>query len=220
MNTQDLLQTQVQISAAAGPSIIGYDSKISNPSGMVSRSMGMVQTLEQPQPMGFESMKPAGDNTSEVTLGKNFVCDKFEIDSDTPPEDLYEDEFLTDLKYDKFVKIDDYVEMLVLKEDNQIIFRKTSPDNKLIGEYTMRLEPGELEQVIVQILSIKEGIQDRTVLTSNDVQLVIMKNCKEQFVATVSSGGTVPITMISTNSCLLRKMMYVIMYATIKPTSK
>lgn len=153
----------------------------------------------------------------EVTLGKNFVYDRFEADTDTPPEDLYEDELLHDLAHDRFVKIDDNIEMMVDKEANEIIFRKNGPaTDKCVGEYVMRLEPGELEKVMMNMLAIKEGIFTAVSLKSNNIELRLTKNCKEQFVAAVMANGSVAISMISTTSALFRKMIYILLYGILK----
>lgn len=159
----------------------------------------------------------AAPGSHEVTLGKNFVCDTFGTDTDTPPEDLYEDQFLNDLENDKFVRIDDSVEMMVNKEKNEIIFRKNGQTvDKCVGEYVMSLEEGELEQVILNMMAIKEGIFNDVTLKSNGIELRLTKNCKEQFVATVMAGGTLAISMISTSSVLFRKMIYILLYGVLK----
>lgn len=200
MNTQTIQQAQAQIAGTtmAQTPIVGM--------------AGVEQTAGTTRPMGFESVAPA---SHEVSLGKNFVCDRFETDTDTPPEDLYEDEFLNDLDNDKFVKVDDNVEMMVSKEDNEIYFRKMDPKtNKLEGEYVMKLESGDLEKVVIAILSVKEGIDgDVSLNSSNGVGLRVMKNCKEQFVVSITKGGNVAVNMLSTNSALLRKIMYIMLYA-------
>ena len=216
MNTQTIQQAQAQIleaQQANGPQIIGSMSSAH------MQTSAPVQTTPIPQnAMGFESVAPAAN---EVTLGKNFVCDRFEVDTDTPPEDLYEDEFLNDLNHDKFVKIDDNVEMMVIKEDNEIFFRKMNAETgKLDGEYTMKLGPGELEKVILEILAVKEGIKsDVSLNSSNGVGLRIMKNCKEQFVVSITTARSVVVNMLSNTSALLRKIMYIILYA-IDPPQK
>lgn len=206
MNTQTIQQAQAQIAGTvvASAPIVG--------------SAGIPQTAGTTRPMGFESV---GQASHEVTLGKNFVCDRFESDTDTPPEDLYEDTFLNDLDHDKFVKIDDNVEMMVVKDDNEIFFRKINPETgKLEGEYVMKLGPGELEKVILEILAVKEGIKsDVSLNSSNGVGLRVMKNCKEQFVVSITTARTVVVNMLSTTSSLLRKIMYIILY-TMDPPQK
>lgn len=175
---------------------------------------------QQQVSMATSRMAPmaATQMSHEVTLGNNFTTDTFGgLENDEAPEDLYEDQFLHDLEKAKFVKIDDTVEMMVNKEDREIIFRKNGPDtDKCIGEYVMKLEEGELEQVVLNMMAIKEGIFNDVSLKSNGVELRLTKNCKEQFVATILSGGAVAISMISTSSVLFRKMIYILLYGILK----
>lgn len=148
----------------------------------------------------------------EVTLGK-FNSTIFDTDPDSAPEDIYQDEFLHELKTDKFVKIDDGIGMMVNKGDNEIIFRKNgSSTDKCVGEYVMKLEDGELEQVTLNLMAVKEAIYTDISLKSNGVEVRVTKNAKEQFVVTIFSGGALVITMMSSTSLLIRKMIYVLLY--------
>jgi hypothetical protein len=66
------------------------------------------------------------------------------------------------------------------------------------------------------MLAIKEGIFTAVSLKSNNIELRLTKNCKEQFVAAIMANGSVAISMISTTSALFRKMIYILLYGILK----